>query len=222
MSCDKLKIQKLKNRGMGVMMAPVFKQELNNNRFNVSFLKMDLDGLYFAVDNGAFAAWNRQKMFNEYAFLKLLDLTIDLPVDFIITPDIVAGGLRSLEFSMHWAQTRLVGPAPLALCVQDEMLPNHITDEMLGHYTHIMVGGTPKWKWEWAATWVDFAHSKIGKFGEPLKCHIGQCGTPQRLRYAEKIGADSVDSTNFIREKKGRFHIIDEYRNPTQTELFKN
>ena len=73
-----------------------------------------------------------------------------------------------------------------------------------------------EWKWKTAAQWVKLAHEK------GMKCHIGRCGTLDKLIYADEIGADSVDSTSFVRNES--WVIIDEYRKikTHQTFMFNN
>lgn len=162
-----------------------------------------------AIDNGAFANWQKGYGFNEYAFLKLLDKIISRkqPYQFVVCPDIVAGGLASRDFSMMW-KNRLVN-WKLYFVTQDGM---RTQDVNLDGFEGLFVGGTKEWKWKTAHKWVDFAHEKN------KKCHIGQCGTLKRLLYAESIGADSVDSTNFIRNYS--YHTIEQYYKQKGLALF--
>jgi len=156
-----------------------------------------------AIDNGAFEAWRRGMPWSEKRFFDLLEKSYShgISADFIVCPDIVAGGLDSLDWSMKWAPK--LRPARLALAVQDGMAPKDIHKTYLRHFTHIFVGGSVEWKWQNAKTWVDFAHEN------GLLCHIGRCGTLDKLLYAFEIGADSVDSTSFVRHKS--WHIIENF-----------
>ena len=190
-------IDKLKEYDLGVMLS------VGKNGRGIKALKKE--GVHTAIDNGAFMAFEKGFPFNPTLFWKLLgDAFLDgSKPEFIVCPDIVAGGLKSLEFSKKWATEKLVGSQVLALAVQDGMEPKHISDEFLANFSQIFVGGSIDWKWQTAKTWVDFAHSK-GK-----KCHIGRCGTYDRLCEARDIGADSVDSTSFVRNKS--WHILDKF-----------
>ena len=128
-----------------------------------------------------------------------------ISVDFIVCPDIVQGGDRSLEFSMTWATGELLTAPRLALVVQYGMTRESVCYQHPENwFTHLFVGGSVEWKWRTARSWVNLAHS-LG-----LKCHIGQVGTLARLRTAESLGADSVDSTSFSRNDS--WHIIEEYQ----------
>lgn len=160
-----------------------------------------------ALDNGAFRCWQRGYPFMESHFLRCLNkcYEIGIDLDFIVCPDIVTGGLDSLDFSMEYSTTKLKTARNLALAVQDGMEDWQVAQHRFDNFTHIFVGGTVDWKWNTAETWVGFAHER------GLKCHIGRCGTIDRLMYAESIGADSVDSTSFARNDS--WHIIDELRN---------
>ena len=171
-------------------------------------LGMHVEGLVgkvpMALDNGAFS----ERGFDEYLFVKRLSECRQkrIPLDFIVCPDIVAGGTKSLAFSRYW-QTRLSVYDNLYLAVQDGM---PYTIDLEG-YAGIFVGGSVRWKWQTAPTWVYVAdHAGV-------RCHIGQVGTADRLKYADDIGADSVDSTSF--ERNSSWHHIEEYLNPTQDRL---
>tara|TARA_R110000751_G_scaffold9756_1_gene36045 strand:+ start:1168 stop:1830 length:663 start_codon:yes stop_codon:yes gene_type:complete len=168
-----------------------------------------------AMDNGAFQCWRRGFPFMEDVFLKTIDIAynVGLSMEFITCPDIVAGGKRSLDFSMEWATGRLKTTPRLALVVQDGMTTGHVSNmspEL--HFSHIFIGGSVEWKWKTAQEWIDYAH------GKEMKCHIGQCGTLDRLRAARRMGADSVDSTSIVRNQS--WHIIDEYNGCRQSDLF--
>jgi hypothetical protein len=173
-----------RQHGLGIMLSPRYKMSLSPK----------LREFPVAVDNGAWRAFASGKLWDEYAFLKLVSRVIDdldMMPDFIILPDIVGGGLRSMFRSLRFVE-RLEGPVPLALAVQDGLEPNHVA----GHaekFGYIFVGGTEEWKWATAKQWVEFAHAK------GLKCHIGRAGTPEKLELARELGADSVDSSSIVR-----------------------
>jgi len=165
-----------------------------------------------ALDNGAFSAWNSGYPFDEWAFLRTLSKCREnnLALDFIICPDIVAGGLNSLGFSLNWAKR--LPCDKWALAVQDGMLPVHLGSLAFKTYKYLFVGGTVDWKWQTAETWCKLAHR------EGLKCHIGRCSTVPELRRAKEIGADSCDSTVFVRND--RFDILEEFIDGVQQHLF--
>ena len=168
-----------------------------------------------ALDNGAFACHRKGYPFQEEVFFKTISSAYKngIVLDFIVCPDIVCGGKKSLKFSMEWSN-KLIGTPNLALAVQDGVEPKDIlnlTGSLLSNFTYIFVGGSPEWKKRTSKDWVSFAHN------ENMKCHIGQIGTLDGLRFSEKIGADSVDSTSFVRN--GSWHILENFYN--ETSLFK-
>ena len=176
-------------------------------------------GPYF-YDNRAFADWRAGQPFDEVQFE--LDMRwlcrhvgrcdwgrgvrnlatgqiepVPLPPpDFIVLPDLVAQGRASLEFSASYVvgeRAPLGGypaGAPLYLAVQDGMSIAEVFEVVcnLG-IGGIFVGGTLEWKIKTAAQWVRAAH----RLGRPV--HIGRVGTVDRLRWARRIGADSIDSS---------------------------
>ena len=116
---------------------------------------------------------------------------------FIVCPDIVAGGLESLEFSLSWVDK--IAYDKIALVVQDGMTPWDVWP-VIDKFQYLFIGGSVDWKWSTAEDWVQFAHAS----GVP--CHIGQCGKLEYLREAKRIGADSVDSTSW--PVNNSWHIV--------------
>ena len=198
------KLNKIKALGLGVLISTHA-----DITFAKSFLNQDIEGISLALDNGAFANYKNGQPFNEYAFLWHLNQCIfkKVQLDFIVCPDIVAGGVKSLEFSLRWADR--LNWNRLALVVQDGMTIDDIPED--DRFSHIFVGGTVDWKWRTAGTWIKYAH-EIGK-----KCHVGQCGTLSKINHCRDLGADSVDSTSFVRNDS--FDIIEEHQNPKQMTL---
>ena len=148
------------------------------------------------LDNGAFACWQKGYPFQQDVFLSTMAQAYkcNINLDFIVCPDIVTGGKKSLDFSISWMDNEFLTAQRLALAVQDGMTHEYVGMNCnLERLTHIFIGGSKEWKWETAKDWVEFAHENN------LKCHIGRCGTFENLKKAYEYGADSVDSTNFTR-----------------------
>ena len=172
-----------------------------------------------AIDNGAFTAYKRGFPFMSEYFLKTLDQAYkkSIKLGWIVCPDIVAGGNKSLDFSMRWANSETLETSNnLYLPVQDGMSAKRI-GEVIGRFSGLFVGGTTEWKWE-NAEWInDMAHDN------GMKCHIGRCGTLEGLKAAHKIGVDSVDSSSFVRNDS--WHIIEAFHRwvshgDDQTDMF--
>lgn len=153
-------------------------------------------------DNGAFSAWRNARPFDAVAFTKaLFKVKSDHPPDFGVLPDIVAGARASLEYSLGWLQS-VTRRFSWYLAVQDGISPPDLGPMLRGEPPKegwqtdiggLFVGGSKTWKWETATGWVKLAHE------HDLKCHIGGVGRIPELKLAEKMGADSVDSSNWSR-----------------------
>ena len=160
-------------------------------------------------DNGAFKDFKAGRSFDEKPFLRDLDILASLdmigahsadrpvwlvePPQWIVVPDIVAGGLLSLDFSLSW-EPRCRGLAPLYLAVQDGMTPADV-ERVLPRFQGIFVGGSTEWKMDTGAAWVAWGHAR----GRPV--HIGRVGTARRVRWALTTGCDSIDSSLPLRSK---------------------
>jgi hypothetical protein len=142
----------------------------------------------WGFDNGAFPAFCAGLPFPEEAFLSRLEVARQANVDpwLAVVPDIVAGGMRSLEFSTAW-RVRLREPWPWYLAVQDGMTFEAVED-VLHLFSGIFLGGTDRFKLT-AYSWCQFAHRHHKRF------HYGRAGTLRKLRHAYQIGADSLDSS---------------------------
>ena len=139
-------------------------------------------------DNGAYRDWTAGKSFNKDAYLRDLEKLPDITPhpEFIVCPDVVTGGIGSLEFSRSWLAI-LPKVSPIFLAVQDGMGTDHVS-EVLGEFGGIFVGGSLAWKLKTGHQWVELAHSR------GMKCHIGRVGTARRVAWARRSRADSIDS----------------------------
>lgn len=154
-------------------------------------------GPYF-VDNGAFKAWKDKTEWDEKQFFRTVKRYSDY--DFVVDPDIVCGGWKSLERSLEYLP-RLKPPVYLA--VQDGMMINRVV-EVLEGFDGIFVGGSLPWKFSTARSWADTAHL------HKLKCHVGRVGTWEGLIFMHHSGVDSVDTTTPCRHQDDR-HIVKYY-----------
>jgi hypothetical protein len=160
--------------------------------------RMPKKGISWVLDNGAYSNWLHKKPFDETAFRESLiriEKCISYP-EFIVCPDIVAGGYDSLRFSLKWLNEIPAG-YPVYLAVQDGMQPDVIS-QYIELFDGVFIGGTLDWKLETAKDWIKLAH-RYNK-----KAHIGKVGTFKRLVWAKNIGADSIDSSTFVQARKGK------------------
>jgi hypothetical protein len=140
----------------------------------------------FCMDNGCFSAHLNNKTWDENGFYKYVRDFVSYKPDFIVVPDIIAGGMKSLKFSLDYVESI---SRPRYLAVQDGMISNPVR-LVLDKFDGIFVGGTIIWKMNTAKMWVDVAHL------HGIKCHVGRIGTFQGYALCEAWGVDSVDGTN--------------------------
>jgi hypothetical protein len=147
------------------------------------------EGLKHGVDNGAWGAFQKNQPFDEGRFLSLVEQS-GADADFIVVPDIVAGGMRSLDFSLSWLP-RLAGGPLLLLAVQDGMDVFTVA-AVLHAYPNlgIFLGGTTEWKLQTMYGWGVLA-AVMGRH-----YHVGRVNTARRIRLCEEAGADSFDGTS--------------------------
>lgn len=153
------------------------------------------EGFPYALDNGAWTAFQQGEAFDVPAFDKAVAL-LGSGADWIVLPDIVAGGLASLRFSLDWLDTLRGRPglhgARYMLAVQNGMEPGHIAT-LVGPEIGIFVGGDTSWKLSTMAAWARLAHER------GALCHVGRVNTARRIRLCAAAGADSFDGSGVSR-----------------------
>jgi hypothetical protein len=174
----------------------------------------------WAYDNGAYRDWKADKPFNFNQYtrdLRRIRHGEIEPPDFVVLPDVPGDGAKSLEQSIAWLDwtrsTLYPIPVPLYLAVQDGMESMKTEIAEVGA-DGIFVGGTLDWKLVWGAVWVATAHN-LG-----MKCHVGRVGTAQRVKWAQEIGADSIDSCQPLRNESEFDRFCRALQLPTQETLF--
>ena len=134
----------------------------------------------YALDNGAWSYHQRGQDFDADAFARAVD-RVGEAADFLVLPDVVAGGERSLELSMRWHAQLGDHPTPRYLVVQDGMgegLP-------LAGLAGLFVGGTTEWKRSTMRGWARVA----ARHG--LALHVGRVNSARLIREVLAIGAES-------------------------------
>lgn len=149
---------------------------------------------HFAIDNGAFSSYINQKKWDGRAYKKYLHnhLTKGIP-DFVVTPDLVANGPKSLKFSIGWNKWIRVNYPTINqyLAVQDGMTLEDV-QTIIFLFDGLFIGGSLDWKYSTASYWANFAHI------HGLPCHIGRVGTKEKIMWAKwNIKADSIDSSSW-------------------------
>jgi len=149
-------------------------------------------GLPYALDNGAWSAYQRGEAFDEPAFLRTLAWSAKQTIkpDWIVVPDKVAEGLKSLEYSLSWID-RVRPYGPVLLAVQDGMKPEHV-EPYVGAELGIFLGGTTEWKLSTMMEWGELCHNRA-------YFHCGRVNTVRRISLCASSGADSFDGTSVAR-----------------------
>ena len=150
------------------------------------------EGFRYAIDNGAWEYHCQGIPFNGERFERLVDAH-GRTADFIILPDIVAGGGNSLALSVSWLP-RLNGFRQLLLPVQDGMDPNAVL-AILRSWPHvgIFLGGSTEYKLATMHDW-GVAAAALGRW-----YHVGRVNSRRRIRMAAACGATSFDGTSATR-----------------------
>lgn len=148
----------------------------------------------WAQDNGEFSRWKAGEPLDDDGFwTHILRVFADVQAgrvsapDFVVLPDIVAGGAASLARSLSWVPWLKATGWPLLFVVQDGMRLQDV-EALLPQVAGLFVGGSSEWKWATGAAWVALAH----RHAKP--CHIGRVGTYRRAVWAREVDADSWDS----------------------------
>lgn len=110
--------------------------------------------------------------------------------DFVVVPDIVAGGLDSLRLSLEWLP-RLRALPRLLLPMQDGMEPSDV-GPVLEKWPNVglFLGGSTEWKLARMYGWGMVAHAYRRYY------HIGRVNSARRIRLSAEAGADSFDGTS--------------------------
>jgi hypothetical protein len=147
------------------------------------------ENLRFAIDNGAWKAFQQKIPFDNEAFGGLVE-RYGSAADFVVLPDIVAGGKDSLAFSVSWLP-RLSTLKHLLLPIQDGM-SHHEVGIVLRQNPKVglFLGGSTEYKLREMYAWGAVAHAWKRWY------HVGRVNTRRRIRLCAEAGADSFDGTS--------------------------
>lgn len=146
----------------------------------------------YALDNGAWTAYQKGKPFDVAAFEWAVD-TIGQGADWVVMPDCVGDKAETLRMAEQW-HGRLDGMRVL-FAVQDGMTVDEVA-HWLGKTWGLFVGGTTEWKLATIHQWGALA-KEHGKW-----CHVGRVNTGKRIRLCHAHGVNSIDGTSVTRFPK--------------------
>jgi hypothetical protein len=140
----------------------------------------------YALDNGAWGCFNRGEDFNWRRFTDMVNV-LGPGADWVIAPDIVCGGVKSLAVSVKWRKD--FDACPVLIAVQDGMTVEDVRPH-LGKRTGIAVGGSTEFKKKSLPYW--------SKLSSDVGCHLHvlRVNTRRRLMACSVAGAHSVDGTS--------------------------
>lgn len=146
------------------------------------------EGMRWALDNGAWYAHQRNEPWDEDAFLAMLEQHAD-GADWVVAPDIVAGGVASLERSASWLPGLLARGLQVLIAVQDGMTVADV-DRLLGARVGLFVGGSTEWKLATLGAWGELARRRS------CWLHVGRVNSARRIRLCKDARATSFDGSS--------------------------
>ncbi len=146
------------------------------------------EGFPYAIDNGAWTAFNQGRPFDEQSFVSLVK-RLGADADWIVVPDIVAGGRKSLEFTKRWMPFVAEHTKRPLVAVQDGMSEADVLP-LLTPGVGLFLGGSTDWKLATMPAW--------GRLAAALGCwfHVGRVNSARRIRLCALAGAHSFDGTS--------------------------
>lgn len=154
----------------------------------------------FAIDNGAFAG------LDVVAFRSLLvrELPNRAGCRFVVVPDVPFSMRRTLELFHRWR--RELAGWPLALAIQNGVDDFDLPWEQLDA---VFIGGDDTFKTSRHALAVVKAAKALGKW-----VHVGRVNTPDRFRWCEENGVDSLDGSGISRYSHMRLALSGKDQRP--------
>ena len=145
------------------------------------------EGLPYAIDNGAYTAFQQGKPFDHDAFKRLM-VSHGSGADWIVLPDVVAEREPSLALSRYYLDLYGTGHRWL-LAVQDGMTSQDV-EPFIGSIYGLAIGGSTEWKLSSARMWGRVA------FNSNLHLHMLRVNTAKRIALAAAAGCHSFDGTS--------------------------
>lgn len=149
------------------------------------------EGMPYALDNGAWSDFQNGQAFDAEAFRELVE-RFAFNADWIVAPDLVAGGHASLAMSVDWLPYLAQRSTLVLLAVQDGMRPEDLVD-LVGPRVGIFLGGSTQWKLDQMQLWGEFCAERRAYY------HVARVNTVRRIYRAAAAGARSIDGSSASR-----------------------
>lgn len=155
------------------------------------------------LDNEAWRRWQAGKAFDPGWWRESVAQAREVPTapDFVVSPDIVRGGLASLRLSCEWAGELRATGWPVYLVVQNGMRLADVL-AVVQDFDGLFVGGDTQWKWETARAWCELGRELA------MPVHIGRAGSFKRAVQARDVGASSWDSSMMLRASRNMRRFV--------------
>jgi len=141
------------------------------------------EGFAYAVDNGAWTAHQKDEPFDTGAFMAAVEL-LGASADFVVVPDIVCGGVGSLELTRRWLPWTMQRTRRVLVAVQDGMAPADVAG-LLSERVGVAIGGSTEWKEQQLAA----------RAWDASYLHVLRVNTQRRIRLCAWAKADSFDGS---------------------------
>ena len=148
-------------------------------------------GFEYALDNGAWSCHQQKVEFDSAAFEKMVK-RFGSGADWIAAPDIVEGGIASLEMSKDWLPFLRGTGARILIPVQDGMELDHLAP-FVSPEVGLFVGGSTHFKEHTLGSWARLCN-RAGAW-----CHVGRVNTVRRIRIFAAGGVHSIDGSSASR-----------------------
>lgn len=145
------------------------------------------EGFGYALDNGAWTAFQRGEAFDVGAFERACDL-LAADADFVVCPDVVADADATRRAADMWLP-RLAG-LRIYLAVQNGM---DASDLDRFDVAGVFVGGDTTWKLRTTPMWREATRAR------GMLLHVARVNTERRIEFCRSFGVTSVDGSSASR-----------------------
>jgi hypothetical protein len=145
----------------------------------------------WAADNDCFQGLDADAF---HAMLDAMRFSPTRPL-FVTVPDVVSNALETAAQFDRWAPALEARGLPLALVLQDgiEQLASSWLPDVWPRLSAVFVGGSTEFKLGHVARQLVAEAKRRG-----LWAHMGRVNSARRIMYAQSIGCDSIDGTQWV------------------------
>lgn len=154
---------------------------------------LDPHGFRYCLDNGAWTAYQQGTEWDVWRWVCAV-ANRGSGADFIVLPDIVCGGRKSLQLSLFWlSEMKDEAMLPTLLIPAQNGMERADLEPHVGLRVGIFVGGDDEYKEQSLPMW--------GALRRDTGCylHVGRVNSQRRIRLCHMAGADSFDGTSLTR-----------------------